>query len=185
MNIIYDTLTRIIPGVKRRNDATNWSNFNAICCVNNGESRPDTRNRGGIVLSPDNTCVYSCFNCKYKASWRPGNKLSMKMENLLDWAFVSLEEKKRIKFKVWKLWMNAKSDTPIDNALYEPKAKFSFKEIELPAGAKPFSHWLKPENFNENFVPIAQYMMDRGSDLFDSYDFYWSPVATKVWINAS
>ena len=175
MNLIYDTLSRNISGIKRKNGASGWSNFNAVCCMNNGESGPDTRNRGGLMLTPDNSCVYHCFNCKYKAMWRPGSNLSRRMENLLDWAHVSLEEQKRVKFKVWQLWMNAKSDKPIDETFYVPKSKLSFKEVELPPGAKPFSHWLKPENFNEEFAPVAAYMMGRGEDLFDSYEFYWTP----------
>lgn len=175
MNLIYDTLTRHISGIKRRNGASGWSNFNAVCCTYNGETRPDTRNRGGIMLTSDGSCVYHCFNCKYTASWKPGHNLGKKMESLLDWAHVSLEEQKRVKFKVWQLWMNAKSDKPMDESQFVPKSKLSFKPMELPAGAKPFSHWLKPENFHDDFVPVAQYMMDRGSDLFDSYDFHWTP----------
>lgn len=175
MNLVYDALFRAIPGVKRKGGSGSWANFNAICCTYNGEVRPDTRNRGGLILASDNSCSYHCFNCKYKASWKPGQKLSRKMESLLDWAHLSLEEQKRLKFKVWQLWMNGKSDKPVDNSLYVPKAKFSFKEMPLPNGAQPFSYWLKPENFREEFVPVAQYMMERGTDLFDSYDFHWTP----------
>lgn len=175
MNLIYDTLLRVIPGAKRKHGASGWTNFNAICCTYNGEIRPDTRNRGGLRLSSDNACVYHCFNCKYTASWTPGHNLSKKMEHLLDWAHVSIEEQKRIKFKVWQLWMNSKSDNPVHQAHFQANTKLTFPEVALPDGAKPFSHWLKPENFNPNFAPIAQYMLDRGEDLFDSYEFYWTP----------
>ena len=173
MNLVYDALSRNIPGRAKRGQG-GWTNFNAVCCQYNGESRPDTRNRGGLRMSGD-SCVYHCFNCKYSASWTPGHNLSRKMENLLDWFNIGLTEKKKIKFKVWQLWMNAKSATPIAQTAFVPKSMFSFDAIELPGDAKPFSHWLDPKNFHPDFPAVAAYMLSRGEDLFDAYEYYWSP----------
>lgn len=178
MNLVYDLLFRHIPGTKRSRGVGSWTNFNAICCTYNGEIRPDTRNRGGLMLTTENTCVYSCFNCKYKASWTPGHKLSRKMETLLELANVGQDALKQLKFKVWQLEQTAR-----ENKNFSPQnvysKKLDFKPIALPEGARPFSHWLKPENFDERFVPVAEYMMSRGVDLFDSYEFYWTPTTNK------
>lgn len=172
-NIVYDSLVQSLSGLKRRGP-NSWSNFNAICCIHNGETRPDNRNRGGLMLTSDETCVYHCFNCKYKASWKPGAQLSRRMENLLEWTFMPLEDLKRLKFKVWQHWASAREgikyeDTRVINT------NFSFKEVPLPEGAKPFSYWLKPENFVAEFTDVAAYVLDRGEEIFSDYEYYWSP----------
>lgn len=175
-NLVYDTLQTYLPGVKRRGNG-GWSAFNAICCIHNGETRPDTRQRGGLKMTTENSCVYYCFNCKYSASWSPGYKLSKKMETLMEWANVPHDELKKLKFKVWQLWATSVSDTNFDVQAYTaPKLKFN--KTELPAGALPFSHWLKPENFVPEFEPVAAYVMSRSEEIFNGYNYYWSPDKT-------
>lgn len=172
-NLIYDALTQSISGLKRRG-TNSWSNFNAICCIHNGETRPDNRNRGGIMITSDDSCVYHCFNCKYKASWRPGAQLSRKMESLLEWTFMPHEELKRIKFKVWQQWASAKEGVTHDFS--KPiSTRFNFKEVALPTGAKPFSFWMQPENFVPEFEEVAAYVMDRSEEIFNGYEYYWTP----------
>lgn len=155
-----------------------WSNFNAVCCTYNGETRPDTRGRGGLILGSDGTCVYSCFNCKYKAAWQPGQRLNRKMENLLEWTNIPPDELKRLKFKIWQLQENAKSQNPIDASAYTKKVHLKFEDSPLPPGSMPFSHWLKPENFREEFAGVAAYAMNRGDELFDPDGWYWCPDVT-------
>lgn len=178
MNLVYDLLSRHIPGAKRKG-GSNWMSFNAICCTYNGEPRPDTRNRGGLMLTPENVCVYHCFNCHYKASWSPGKKLYRKMETLLDLANIGQMEIKKLKFKVWQLEESAKADAQFDPMSYAPTSHLRFKAEELPKGAMPFSYWLKPENFREEFAGIAEYVMNRGLDIFNAYEYYWTPEVTE------
>jgi hypothetical protein len=52
-------------------------------CTLNGQSRADTKRRGGIMYNPDGAVSYHCFNCQYKTSWQPGRTLSFKMRKLL------------------------------------------------------------------------------------------------------
>ena len=51
-------------------------------CVEEGESRPDTRRRGGVWHSVDRV-VYKCFNCNYRTGWSPGKLPTRRMERLL------------------------------------------------------------------------------------------------------
>ena len=51
-------------------------------CVEEGESRPDTRRRGGVHHSGDRV-YYKCFNCNYKTGWSPGKLPTRRMERLL------------------------------------------------------------------------------------------------------
>lgn len=60
-----------------------WISFNCPMCVVNGQSRPDTKRRGGLLYNPDGAVSYHCFNCQFKTSWTPGRTLSFKMRKLL------------------------------------------------------------------------------------------------------
>lgn len=60
-----------------------WVSFNCPMCVVNGQSRPDSKRRGGLLYNPDGAVSYHCFNCGFKTSWIPGRTLSFKMRKLL------------------------------------------------------------------------------------------------------
>jgi hypothetical protein len=60
-----------------------WVSFNCPMCIQNGQSRNDTKRRGGLLFNPDGAVSYHCFNCDYKTSWSPGRTLSFKMMKLL------------------------------------------------------------------------------------------------------
>jgi len=60
-----------------------WVSFNCPMCAVNGQSRNDTKRRGGLLFNPDGAVSYHCFNCDYKTSWSPGRTLSFKMRKLL------------------------------------------------------------------------------------------------------
>jgi len=52
-------------------------------CVVNGQARPDTKHRGGMMFNPDGAVSYHCFNCNFKTSWTQGRTLSFKMRKLM------------------------------------------------------------------------------------------------------
>ena len=60
-----------------------WISFNCPMCVVNGQGRADTKRRGGVLLSPDGSVAYQCFNCQYKTGWIPGWTLGFKMRKLM------------------------------------------------------------------------------------------------------
>ena len=66
-----------------RTTPNGWVSFNCPMCVVNGQSRPDTKHRGGLMYGADGSVAYQCFNCRYKTGWGPGWTLSFKMRKLL------------------------------------------------------------------------------------------------------
>ena len=60
-----------------------WISFNCPMCVVNGQARPDTKHRGGMMFNPDGAVSYHCFNCNFKTSWTQGRTLSFKMRKLM------------------------------------------------------------------------------------------------------
>lgn len=69
---------------RRKQTASGWYSFNAVCCHHNGQSQ-DKRGRGGLIQKPDGGFSYSCFNCGFKTSFTPGHALSFKLRKLLGW----------------------------------------------------------------------------------------------------
>ena len=87
MNVVYETLISHLPA-KRKTTPSGWLSFNAPCCVHNGTGA-DTRQRGGIINNEQDGTSYHCFNCGYKASWKPGRRITYKMKRLMQWLNVS------------------------------------------------------------------------------------------------
>lgn len=69
--------------VHGRTAPNGWVSFNCPMCVVNGQSRPDTKHRGGLLYNPDGAVSYHCFNCQFKTGWQPGRTLSFKFRKLL------------------------------------------------------------------------------------------------------
>ena len=63
---LQQTVYSFIPG-KTRQSSGGWLSFNCPCCIDQGESRADTRMRGGLKNEGD-LVSYHCFNCGITAS---------------------------------------------------------------------------------------------------------------------
>lgn len=77
-----------------------WISFNCPMCVVNGQPRPDTKQRGGLVYNPDGAVSYHCFNCQFKTGWQPGRTLSFKMRKLLRQLGFDEAEIQRLNFEL-------------------------------------------------------------------------------------
>ena len=77
-----------------------WISFNCPMCIVNGQSRPDTKHRGGLRYNPDGAVSYHCFNCGFKSSWQPGRTLSFKMGKLLKQLGFDEAEVQRLKLEL-------------------------------------------------------------------------------------
>ena len=81
---LQQSVFQFIPG-KTRQSSGGWLSFNCPCCIDQGESRADTRMRGGLKNEGD-LVSYHCFNCGITASHRKGqviNKNFVKFMRLL------------------------------------------------------------------------------------------------------
>ena len=83
LTIVQDFIKSILPA-KKKTTPSGWTSFNAPCCHHNGETA-DTRGRGGMVMNPDGSTSFHCFNCNFKASYIPGRHLTYKFRKLLSW----------------------------------------------------------------------------------------------------
>lgn len=170
MNVVYETLISHLPA-KRKTTPSGWLSFNAPCCVHNGTGA-DTRQRGGIINNEQDGTSYHCFNCGYKASWKPGRRITYKMKRLMQWLNVSDDIINKISLAV------------LDTQLIELQEEISLPKFEikhLPEGAKPLQEWadycsMESTGVDENLMKVFEYLKSRQL-YFDDYDFHWSPLS--------
>lgn len=155
--LINDISLTISGKLGGRQTPSGWSTTNCPMCLKNGQSRPDTRKRGGFKIS-DSTISYHCFNCGYKASYKQGKVLTTKFVDLLHALNVDSDEIK--KFKVLSL-----KQKEISTILEE---KQTFVKLEFDKRSLPESSSLVSDQYPEHIA----YLHNRG--FIDTSDFYVS-----------
>lgn len=157
---VYEELYALLP--RKKQTPNGWVSFNAPCCVHNGESK-DTKKRGGLIRTNDGGASYHCFNCGWKASWRPGRNLGARMRSLLQWFGATDDQVNRIAFECMKLEATGTSDKVIQPLSFVPR--------DMPENTQKITTDLIQQD--ERVIPIVEYIYSRGMTL-DDYDFYWS-----------
>jgi hypothetical protein len=157
---LYDDMLALLP--RKKQTPNGWVSFNAVCCHHNNDSK-DTKKRGGIKRTDDNGVSYHCFNCGFKASWRPGRNLGTRMQSLLRWMGASDDQVNRIAFECLKIEAGKKESSDVIIPEFIPR--------KLPDDSKKISESLILSE--TKVIPVVEYMYSRGLTLEDS-DFYWS-----------
>ena len=117
---------------RRKQTASGWISFNAVCCQHNGNTA-DRRQRGGIKIS-DQGWSYHCFNCGYTASFIIGRNLSFKARKLLGWLGVGAEDIERINLESLK-HRNINGILQDRQRTIDALANVNFPERDLPVGS--------------------------------------------------
>lgn len=161
----------IVSRLSRTQSApSGWMSFSGPCCIHNGQGRPDTKGRGGLLISGE-TIVYNCFNCGFRAGYSPYSKFSNKFQRLLTW--FGYDQKDLEQFRLIHLKAQNKIRTEeglpevsIDEA--EDQNLNIIKVHPLPPYTKTLNEWASnhpPEEFNA----ILEYLSDRGDYLISEY----------------
>lgn len=163
---IYQIFRSLLP--RHKICPSGWVSFNAPCCHNRGH-KPDSKKRGGVNFT--NGIFYNCFNCKFTASWQPGNTLSDKFKMLCSYLGATPDEIADMILASIKL-------EKIENN--ETKESVFFSEKDLPENALPISNWLElPADLLTDFISdlslVIEYIINRGFNPL-SNEFYWSPI---------
>jgi hypothetical protein len=156
---IIEAIYSYLPA-KRKHTPSGWTKFNAVCCPHNN-STADTRQRGGMIKSPDGVS-YHCFNCGFKASYQQGRHLTRKMKQLLAWLGVPDDAVTKLALEALKIESNQASANIVALPVLETKS--------LPSD----SVRITADNTIEDWmIPAIEYIYSRGLTL-DDYDFYIS-----------
>lgn len=165
MNSIQSSIRSVIP-LKHKNASKGWISFNAPCCTHNGETQ-DKKGRGGLLFTPEGGASYHCFNCHYKASWRPGLHFGYKMRKLMSW--MGMEES-----TIQRMVLDAMRELDQDVIQQEQaRSEIKFDPREMPDGAS-MREWMEGGLDDPDLNDCYKYIQSRGFDLHD-YDWHWSP----------
>jgi len=171
-NIIQQTILDAWQRQKIRTSPSGWLSGNAVCCQHRGH-KPDRRGRGGIIVGPDGGISYSCFNCGFGATYRPGRALFYKMRRLLGWLGV---DEQTIRFLVLES-IRLKDSTVITDI--ENNQSIEFVAKDLPEGSMSFGAWADfwalrgVDECPSTFLDAVDYVCNRGIDM-TKYDFFWT-----------
>lgn len=152
-NFIYDAIAQHISS--RRKGLS--IDINCPACVHNGQSRNDTRGRGGFDLKPGDRLVYGCFNCGHRAAYVEGQPLYPNMRRLLEWIGIPEQERTKLVFRA---------------AAMKRKADGYRNEIDPPGGLKSVYDWLEDHCTDLRLLQIANFLLEVDAD---HTAFYWTP----------
>ena len=159
-------LQAVLPP-NRKQTPSGWISFDAPCCHHRGETQDD-RKRGGVMITGD-AFTFHCFNCNFKAGWSPGKPMSANTRKLFSWMGIPETEITRLAMEALK-----EHDT-----IPAQKKAFSFEldTVELPEDTATIVDWSSttyPPDFSEDLGKAAEYIINRGMDIY-WYDWMWSP----------
>ncbi len=177
-SIATTLLTAWSTGRPTRTSPKGWVSGNAVCCTHNGES-VDKRGRGGVIISPDGTATYSCFNCGFKTKYVPGYQLGYRFRRLLEWLGVDSLEVYRLSIEALREQERQELLGLVVPDEEKEELKVEFKKFPLPPEAKAFTEMITEHDaygtpLPSKFYDCLGYIADRRINVH-SYDFYWSP----------
>jgi hypothetical protein len=174
LTTIQDSVFNLLP-FKRKTGQNGWISFNAPCCVHNGETL-DTRGRGGIKTE-NGSISYHCFNCGYKAYYKPGYHLSFKFRKLLSWLGADDNTIRRMVIDA----IRVKDLVSPEDLEKEPEQEVVYEKRNLPTEAKEIRELATFYSIGD-FAQVPQELNDavdyvvrqRKINTF-KYQFFWTP----------
>lgn len=151
---------------KRKQAPSGWVSFNAPCCHHRGEKQ-DKRGRGGIMVDPDGSWRYHCFNCRFTAGFEWGKPLMPKTKKLLEWLGVDTQDITKLNLEILK---HRSIHTVIETRQSIGRWQPNFEQRDLPDGLTI----IDPSDSEHQLY--VNYLRGRGIDPLQ-YPFMVSPDA--------
>ena len=172
--LIYDALMHHIMGGKVT--PSRWTAFNGPCCIHNGQMRPDSRKRSGLIFDNDGRTSVSCFNCGFRIGWKPGSYFSSKWERYFQWLGMPAEKIKWLAFRVNELRHTMlKEGVEFSTQLPVPERKYVFNAKTLPVESLPINMLVNENCDDPFFLRALSYLASRGDEILLGNEYFWSP----------
>ena len=179
MSLVLEFVQQYIPYGFRKTPS-GWLSGNCPMCIHNGQSRPDTRGRGGFFFDVDKF-QYNCFNCGYKTGWSAGRHITVRLQKLLEVLGADIADIQRLKLQL-ATEQDVFQEFEYKTAEEEP-IKFNWPEIELPKVSYAMWDWLRQLNFGYNdseneyqdeieYSDVVTFIKNRGFSVNDKR-LYW------------
>lgn len=166
MPVLTDYVRQIIP-VNWIPAPSGWIHGNCPVCIVNGESRPDSKGRGGFKFDGQGF-GYHCFNCGYTARWEPGSRFSGKLKKLFQQFGVQEADIQRLALELLR---EEDVSVIIEKKKNKKKVIIDWEEMQLPANAKPFTEW-EDDKATDEMLQAIEYLAKRGFNPGDQRFMY-------------
>lgn len=171
--IVLDFIRQHMPA-GWKHTPSGWISGNCPMCSQRGHN-PDKRGRGGIRFEDDHF-QYNCFNCGYKTGWSEGNRISKKLQDLLQTFGTDPADIQRLNLELLREQDSKDISKQFIKEQKETKISIDWQPMELPPksfqiGNYPIDNLNKKEL--EKLALACTYVMKRGLDF--STHWHWSP----------
>ena len=171
--IVLDFIRQYMPAGWKQTPS-GWISGNCPMCSQRGHN-PDKRGRGGIRFEDDHF-QYNCFNCGYKTGWSEGNRISKKLQDLLQTFGTDPADIQRLNLELLREQDSKDISKQFIKEQKETKISINWQPMELPPksfqiGNYPIDNLNKKEL--EKLALACAYVMKRGLDF--STHWHWSP----------
>jgi len=165
MSLVQSTLRQYLPTQKV--SSSGWVSFNCPVCTQNGQTRPDTRKRGGVRFPDSDSFQYNCFNCHFTTGWSPGKGLSSRAKLLFRSLGMQEADVQRLQLELMR--EKEQQDLLAEYIRKEERIEFvpNWNSVNLPAGAIPLVSSDSPFA-----IEGRKYLESRG--LLHLGNWYWS-----------
>jgi len=167
-------LTQIVLQYLPTDRKTNATGFYVCCpmCMSMGESRPDTKYRGGFTIAPDGGWLFHCYNCHHKNRWIYNGRVG---KNLMYFLTSIGIPSKMIPVRLRLLRNDETLSVKIHIEEEEvPDIAINFDEVKLPSGCSSFDSWVEDDEPPSMFIDAFSYMASRGEAVFNGSTYYWT-----------
>lgn len=170
MHIVLEFTKNLIPANWRSN-SSGWTSGNCPMCITNGQSRPDTKGRGGFLFEEEKF-RYNCFNCGFSTGWSDGKQLSGRLKRLYTTFGADAADIHRLQIELMRerdtaeLLMTKKRE---EQPLYT-----DWPEIQLPADSYPVKNFpveQLDERSVQKFVSACEFLVERGLDNWTDWHY--------------
>ncbi len=163
--------------VKRKGNPGGGFYINCPMCISMGESRNDTKFRGGFTPQPSGGFLYHCYNCHFATGWEMDGRVNKKLMQFLTRLGI---DSKKVPIRLRLLQPNEKAfDVAIETEEYD--VAIEFKTVELPKGAYSFESWVEDDDPPGLFYDAFEYLANRGTPVFDGWKYFWTEDKHWAW----
>lgn len=161
MSLVINYIKTIVPSGWQVNPS-GWISGNCPMCVHNGESRPDTKGRGGFSFESDEKFQYNCFNCGYATGWSAGKPLSIRLKKLM--MQLGAEESDIQRLQLELMQQDELAQVLLKRQNRTRPVVIDWAKMDLPEGATPLRDIQACSN---EVVQAIEYLVSRGFDPMD------------------
>lgn len=142
--------------------------FNCPMCVLYGETA-DRRQRGGMAL--DRVAI-SCFNCRFKTRFEPGQPLSAPLKAFL--AAIGIGHTQISRLNHWATMLHGvAAEQPA--ILQQMTTQPGFPARTLPDQAQTLQAWSAAGCTDADYLAACAYLRQRGDTIAAATAYYWTP----------